>query len=211
MFVRDYMSRSPITINKDTPVFKALTILKSNKIRQLPVVSAEGKLIGLVAEKDLINVSPSPATSLSIYEVNYLLAKLTVAEAMSKNLLTVSPDATIEETALLMREHKINSVPVIENDALVGIITVSDIFDAMLKLFAYGKPGVRMVIEAKDRVGLIADITKIVKEFDIMIRGIVTVEKDDSKADVVLRIGTVDPAPIVEALEKNGFKVTCIS
>lgn len=209
MFVRDYMSRSPITISKDTPVFKALTILKSNNIRQLPVVS-DGRLVGLVAEKDLLNVSPSPATSLSIYEVNYLLAKMTVSEAMTKNVLTVTPDATIEETALMMREHKINSVPVVDDGGLVGIITVSDIFDAMLKLFGYGKPGMRIVIEAKDRVGLIADITKIIKEFDITIRGIVTVEKDDSKSDVVLKIGVVDSTPVVEALEKNGFKVTYV-
>ncbi|NLJ75697.1 MAG: CBS domain-containing protein [Peptococcaceae bacterium] len=210
MFIHDYMSRAPITISQETPVLKALSIMKKNKIRQLPVVLG-GKLIGLVTEKDLLNVSPSPATSLSIFEVNYLLAKITVKDAMVKDVMTVTPDTTIEETALLMREHKINSVPVVENDALVGIITDSDIFDAMVKLFGYGKPGVRMVIEAKDRVGLLADITKIVKEFDIIIRAVVTVEKANQKADVVLRLGIVDPAPLVEALEKNGFKVTYIS
>lgn len=207
MFVRDYMSRDLITINKETPVFKALEIMKKNSIRQLPVVS-EGKLTGLVTEKDLLTVSPSPATSLSIFEINYLLSKMTVAQAMAKTVLTVTPDTTIEEAALLMREHKINSVPVVEGDKLVGIITVTDIFDALVKFFGYGKPSTRLVVEAKDRVGLIADITKIIREFDVLIRGIITVEKDGDKADVMLRLGTVDPAPLVAALESNGFKVT---
>jgi acetoin utilization protein AcuB len=208
MFVRDYMARAPITISKDTPVFKALGIMKNNKIRHLPVVS-EGKLLGMVTEKNLFYLSPSPATSLSIFEINSLMAEITVAEAMKK-VPAVTPDTTLEEAALLMRELKIGGLPVVEGDALVGLITESDIFDAMVKLFGYGKPGIRMVIEAKDRVGLIADITKIIKDFDIVIRSIVTIDKEDAKTDVVLRLGVVEPVPLVEALESNGFKVSYI-
>jgi acetoin utilization protein AcuB len=208
MFVRDYMARAPITIDKDTPVFKALSIMKNNKIRHLPVVS-KGKLLGVVTEKNLFYLSPSPATSLSIFEINSLMAEITVAEAMKK-VPTVKPETTLEEAALLMREHKIGGLPVVEGDVLVGLITESDIFDAMVKLFGYGKPGIRMVIEAKDRLGLIADITKIIKDFDITIRSIVTIDKEDSKTDVVLRLGVVEPAPLVAALESNGFKVSYI-
>ena|SRR5665647_536281 len=208
MFVRDYMARSPITIEKDTPVFKALSIMKNNKIRHLPVVS-KGKLLGIVTEKNLFYLSPSPATSLSIFEINSLMAEITVAEAM-KTVQAVKPDTTLEEAALLMREHKIGGLPVVEGDVLVGLITESDIFDAMVKMFGYGKPGIRMVIEAKDRVGLIADITKIIKDFDIVIRSIVTIDKDDTKTDIVLRLNVVDPAPLVAALESNGFEVSYI-
>lgn len=208
MFVRDYMARAPITIEKDTPVFKALTIMKNNKIRHLPVVS-KGKLLGIVTEKNLFYLSPSPATSLSIFEINSLMAEITVAEAM-KTVQPVSPDTTLEEAALYMREHKIGGLPVVEGGVLVGLITESDIFDAMVKLFGYGKPGIRMVIEAKDRVGLIADITKIIKDFDIVIRSIVTFDKDDNKTDIVLRLNVVDPAPLVAALESNGFEVSYI-
>jgi acetoin utilization protein AcuB len=208
MFVQDYMARAPITIDKDTPVFKALGIMKNNKIRHLPVVT-KGKLLGVVTEKNLFYLSPSPATSLSIFEINSLMAEITVAEAM-KEVPTVTPETTLEEAALLMREHKIGGLPVVEGDTLVGLITESDIFDAMVKLFGYGKPGIRMVIEAKDRLGLIADITKIIKDFDITIRSIVTIDKEDSKTDVVLRLGVVEPAPLVEALESNGFKVSYI-
>lgn len=208
MFVQDYMARAPITIDKDTPVFKALGIMKNNKIRHLPVVS-KGKLLGVVTEKNLFYLSPSPATSLSIFEINSLMAEITVVEAMKK-VPTVTPETTLEEAALLMREHKIGGLPVVEGAALVGLITESDIFDAMVKMFGYGKPGIRMVIEAKDRLGLIADITKIIKDFDITIRSIVTIDKEDSKTDVVLRLGVVEPAPLVEALESNGFKVSYI-
>lgn len=208
MFVRDYMARAPITIEKDTPVFKALTIMKNNKIRHLPVVS-KGKLLGVVTEKNLFYLSPSPATSLSIFEINSLMAEITVAEAM-KTVQPVNPDTTLEEAALYMREHKIGGLPVVEGGVLVGLITESDIFDAMVKLFGYGKPGIRMVIEAKDRVGLIADITKIIKDFDIVIRSIVTFDKDDNKTDIVLRLNVVDPAPLVAALESNGFEVSYI-
>ena len=208
MFVRDYMARAPITIEKDTPVFKALTIMKNNKIRHLPVVS-KGKLLGIVTEKNLFYLSPSPATSLSIFEINSLMAEITVAEAM-KTVQPVYPDTTMEEAALYMREHKIGGLPVVEGDVLVGLITESDIFDAMVKLFGYGKPGIRMVIEATDRVGLIADITKIIKDFDIVIRSIVTFDKDDNKTDIVLRLNVVDPAPLVTALESNGFEVSYI-
>lgn len=208
MFVRDYMARAPITIDKDTPVFKALSIMKNNKIRHLPVVS-KGKLLGIVTEKNLFYLSPSPATSLSIFEINSLMAEITVAEAM-KTVQAVKPDTTLEEAALLMREHKIGGLPVVEGDVLVGLITESDIFDAMVKMFGYGKPGIRMVIEAKDRVGLIADITKIIKDFDIVIRSIVTIDKDDTKTDIVLRLNVVDPAPLVAALESNGLEVSYI-
>lgn len=210
MFVRDYMTKNPITINKKTPIFEALEIMKKYKIRQLPVV-AEGKLAGLVTEKELLTVSPSPATSLSIYEMNYLLAKMTVAEAMVKNPLTVSPNTTLEEAALLMREHKIGSVPVLEGEKLVGIITVTDIFDALARFFGYGKAGTRLVIESKDRTGLLADVTQLVKEFDVAIKGIIVVEKDNETVEMMLRLSTIEAAPIVEAMESRGLKVTCVS
>lgn len=210
MFVRDYMTKSPITINKKTPVFEALEIMKKHKIRQLPVV-LEGKLAGLVTEKELLTVSPSPATSLSIYEMNYLLAKMTVAEAMVKNPLTVTPNTTIEEAALLMREHKIGSVPVLEGEKLVGVITVTDIFDALAKFFGYGKAGTRLVIESKDRIGLLADVTQVIKDFNVTIKGIICVPKDNETIEMMLRLGTIDSAPLVAAMESRGLKVTCIS
>ncbi|BAF60307.1 FOG: CBS domain [Pelotomaculum thermopropionicum SI] len=211
MFVRDYMTRNLITVDKKTGIFEALEIMKKHKIRQLPVVSAEGHLEGLVTEKELLTVSPSPATSLSIYELNYLLAKMTVAEAMVKNPLTVTTDTTLEEAALLMREHKIGSVPVMEGGRIAGIITVTDIFDALVKFFGYGKAGTRLVIESRDRVGLLADVTQVVKEFGILILGIISNAKENGNVEIMLRLNTGDPAPLAAALESRGFKVTYIN
>jgi acetoin utilization protein AcuB len=200
------MSTTPVTINKKITVFDALAIMKKHKIRQLPVVS-DGRLEGLVTEKDLLTVSPSPATSLSIFELNELLAKMTVAEVMTKSPITVQQDTTLEEAALLMREHKINSVPVLEGDKLVGIITVTDIFDALIKFFGYGKPSTRLLLEAQDRVGLMAEVSQVVKDFGVNIKAIICVYKDNENVELMLRLGTIDPGPLVSALQEKGYKV----
>jgi len=204
------MTKSPITISKKTPVFEALEIMKKYNIRHLPVVS-EGKLDGVVTEKMLLTVSPSPATSLSIYELNYLLAKMTVEDAMVHKVIKVSPDTTIEEAALLMRENKIGSVPVVEDEKLVGIITVIDIFDALVKFFGYGKPGTRFVLEAKDEVELITEVSQVVKEFDVQIQSIVSMAKDNERVEMMLRLSTIDTEPLLEAMKKRGIKVNFYS
>ena len=99
MFVKNHMTPNPITIEPDTPIFEALSLMKKHRIKQLPVVE-DGRLLGLVTERDLLTVSPSPATTLSIYELNYLLSKMTVKEVMIKSPARISPDATIEEAAV---------------------------------------------------------------------------------------------------------------
>lgn len=210
MFVRNYMTKAPITISKKTPVFEALEIMKKYNIRHLPVVS-EGKLAGVVTEKMLLTVSPSPATSLSIYELNYLLAKMTVADAMVNQILMVTPDTTIEEAALLMRENKIGSVPVVEDENLIGIITVVDIFNALIKFFGYGKPGTRFVLEAEDQVDLISAISQVVKESKVQIQSIVSVAKDNERVEMMLRLSTIDTAPLLEAMKNRGINVISYS
>ncbi len=210
MFVRNYMTKSPITISRKTPVFEALEIMKKYNIRHLPVVS-DGKLDGVVTEKMLLTVSPSPATSLSIYELNYLLAKMTVEDAMVQKVIKVTPDTTIEEAALLMRENKIGSVPVVENDKLVGIITVIDVFDALVKFFGYGKPGTRFVLEAKDEVELITEVSQVVKELNVQIQSIVSMAKDNERVEMMLRLSTIDTEPLLAAMKQRGIKVNFYS
>lgn len=209
MLVMDYMKKSLITASKETTVSEALETLKKNKIRQLPVVSGD-RLIGLVTEKQLLAVSPSPATSLSPFEKKFFLDKILVSDVMVKFPLTVSPDTTIEEAALYLREHKVGSVPVVEGDVLVGIITVTDIFDAMIRLFGYGKPGIRILIESEDRVGLLTEVTRIIKEFDFPVKAIIYYVKDDSKVKMKMRLDTVDAEPVVKAMKNRGLKVSRI-
>ncbi len=207
MFVCDYMKKSLLTASKETPVSTALEILQKHQIRQLPVVDGE-KLAGLVTEKQLLKVSPSPSASLGAFERNYFLAKMKVSEVMVKFPLTVTPDMTIEEAALYMREHKIGSAPVVVGEELVGIITVTDVLDALIKYFGYGKPGPRLIIESKNRAGLIAEITQLLQDLSVPVKGAIYFFEGD-EARLKLRLEISDISPLLAALESRGLKVTC--
>jgi len=125
--VKDWMTRDPIVITPETTLPEAHRIMAEHKIRRLPVVD-NGKLVGIVTRGDIREASPSDATSLSIFELNYLLAKLAVKQIMTRKPVTVKPGTTVERAAQIMLEHKIGGLPVVEGGNLVGIITESDIF-----------------------------------------------------------------------------------
>ncbi len=125
--VQDWMSASPIIVSPDTTIMEAHKLMIDQRVRRLPVVKNK-KLVGIVTLGDLRGAEPSEATSLSVWEVNYLLSKLTVEEIMTREVVTVSPEMTIREAASLMLEHRIAGLPVLAGDNLVGIITESDIF-----------------------------------------------------------------------------------
>ncbi len=125
--IRDWMTPSPITISPNTTLPEAARLMKECNIHRLPVVD-EGRLVGIVTLGDIREASPSDAHSLTIYELNYLIARLTVGEIMTRDPITVTPEMSIEAAARLMLEHKIGGLPVMEGDRLVGIITETDIF-----------------------------------------------------------------------------------
>jgi acetoin utilization protein AcuB len=125
--VKDWMTPDPVTIDPHTTLPDANRLMKECNIRRLPVVE-KSKLVGIVTLGDLREASPSNATALSIYELNFLLARLSVSELMSRDPITVPPDTSIEAAARLMLEHKIGGLPVVADGRLVGIITESDIF-----------------------------------------------------------------------------------
>ena len=139
MLVRDYMNTPVVTIYPETGVQEALRLMRQHKIRRLPVLNASGELVGIISEHDLLYASPSPATSLSVWELNYLLARLEVKEIMTRNVIVTLPDAPLTEAARLMLQNKIGALPVVtENNVtgikVVGIITESDIFEAFLDI-----------------------------------------------------------------------------
>lgn len=210
MFVKDCMTASPITISPSTPVLEAVNILKKNKIRQLPVAD-KGKLLGLVTRYELLTVSPSPATTLSVYEMNYLLSKMEVREVMAKNPLAVQPSTTIEEAALIMRDSKLDSLLVEEGGKLVGIITESDLFDQMIKIFGLRKAGSRIVLETEDRIGALAEILDEVRKLEINLVGVAIAEKADRKIQIMLRVSTANPNELVDKIREKGFTVTSVS
>lgn len=135
MYVKHHMSSPALTITADTPFQDALKLMHERKIRRLPVVDRNGKLMGIVSERDLLHAAPSPATSLSVWELNYLLWKLTVKDLMATKVLTVTPDALLQEAATIMLEKKIGGLPVVDQDQkVVGVITETDIFKALVDM-----------------------------------------------------------------------------
>ncbi|NLZ43261.1 MAG: CBS domain-containing protein [Clostridia bacterium] len=211
MFVGRYMTANPLTVPENMPVQEAEELMRKHKIRRLPVVRGD-KLVGIVTEIDLLRVSPSSATSLSVFELNYLLSRLQVKEAMTKDLYTISPDATIEEAALIMRENNVGALPVVENGKLVGIITESDIFDAFIDLMGLRKTGTRVVIDVENRLGVLAEVTEIVKAHGVNIISLACQAREDgASGEVVLRLDTQNPKNLLGDLEKRGYRVVHVT
>jgi acetoin utilization protein AcuB len=133
--VRDLMSRTPITASSDTSVLDARALMAKERIRHLPVTDSNGELLGIVTDRDIRLTLPSPATTLSVWEMNHLLAKLALGDVMTKSPITVDPDRDAREAAWLMLEHKIGALPVLKDGRLVGILTETD----LLRAFAAGE------------------------------------------------------------------------
>ncbi len=159
MLVGERMSHPIISIAPDMPVHDALNLFKRERIRRAPVIK-DGKLVGIVSDKDLLNASPSPATSLSIWEMNYLMSKITVSEVMTKKVLTVKEDTPIEEAARIMADNKIGGLPVMRDDHVVGIITETDLFKIFLELMGAREKGVRVTALIEEKPGQLAKMTQ---------------------------------------------------
>jgi len=159
MLVGERMSHPVITIRPDMPIADALNMMKREHIRRAPVIK-DGKLVGIVSDKDLLNASPSPATSLSVWEMNYLLSKIVVKDVMTKNVLTVTEDTPIEEAARIMADNKIGGLPVVRDGTVVGIITETDLFKIFLELMGARDLGVRVTALVHEERGQLARLTE---------------------------------------------------
>jgi acetoin utilization protein AcuB len=159
MLVGERMSHPVISIPPDMPIVDALNMMKRERIRRTPVVK-DGKLIGIVSDKDLLNASPSPATSLSVWEMNYLLSKITVRDVMTKDVLTVTEDTPIEQAARIMSDNKIGGLPVMRGDRVVGIITETDLFKIFLEIMGAREMGVRVTALMHEEHGQLAKLTQ---------------------------------------------------
>lgn len=163
MLVGSRMKQPVITVSPDMPINEALNLMKSERIRRTPVVK-DGKLLGIVSSEDLLNASPSSATSLSIWEMNYLLSKITVKDVMTKKVITVSEDTPIEEAARIMADNKIGGLPVMRKEKVVGIITETDLFKILLELMGARESGIRVMVLIPDKPGQLAILTKAISE-----------------------------------------------
>lgn len=209
MLVKMWMTEKVITAPPDMPIMEAAKLMKREGIRRLPIVH-KGKLVGIVSQCDIQEASPSDATSLSIWELNYLLARTTLEEIMTRDLVTISPDTPVEEAALLMRERKVGGLPVVEDGKLVGIITESDIFEVMIEVMGVRKGGTRLTLELEDRPEALANVLDLIKEHKVKVSSVVTCDECPAATGhgvMVIRLATSDPAPIVEDLRGTGINV----
>lgn len=142
MLIRDLMMRSLITVRPDTPIFEARALMLKERVRHL-LVTEQDRLLGIVTDRDIRLNLPSPATSLSVWEVNYLLARLTVSQVMTRNVVTVAPDRDPRDAASLMLDHKIGALPVVEGERLIGIVTETDLLRAFARTPAAAAPAAK--------------------------------------------------------------------
>jgi acetoin utilization protein AcuB len=201
------MTRDPITVTNKTPIDEALKVMRDNRVRRLPVVDGKGKLVGIVAEKDILYASPSPATSLSIHEIHYLVSKLTVAEIMTKNVFTVTHDTPLEEAAKVMADNRIGALPVLQDGELVGIITETDIFKAFLELLGAGEPGVRITMKVPEGQGMLPLCTETISKLGGSLLALVTWGRDEpGERTVTVRVSGVDKKKLKEGVSKLGVE-----
>ncbi len=163
MFVGERMSHPVISVTPETPVNDALAMFRKEHIRRAPVVK-NGKMVGIISERDLLNASPSPVTSLSVWEMNYLISKVTVKQVMNKKPITVDADTPIEEAARIMADKKIGGLPVMRGDRVAGMITETDLFKIFLELMGARAKALRVTVQILDQPGTLAQITKAVAD-----------------------------------------------
>ena len=209
MLVRERMTRYPVLCPPDLSVNEAFDLMKKERIRRIPVVDKNGKLVGIVSDKDLLRVSPSPATTLSAYEIPYLLSKVKVGDVMTKKVITVIEDTPIEDAARIMVDNKIGGLPVVsEATVVVGIITETDIFKTFLELLGARRAGVRITMYVKDVRGELARVAQAVAEVGGNIIASVEVPGTDStNYEVLLKVCDVSKEAIVEALKPIAVRI----
>ncbi len=207
MFVSDKMTRNPITITPDTAVTKAAAIMRSKKVNRLPVLD-HGTLVGLVSDGDISRISPSPATTLAQYEIAGLLDNLKVKEVMSKRVIAINEDATLEEAASLMERNNIGGLPVVSGvGAVIGIITAKDILRAFINIMGLADGKTRISLGVKDRVGAMEDISGVLAKDGVNIDSLVTYKEDATDYEIVIRGDFPDLPKSLKHLEEHGYKI----
>jgi acetoin utilization protein AcuB len=159
MLVGERMSKPVITIRPEVPIQEALNLMHKEHVRRFPVIDHQGRMIGLVSESDLLNASPSEATSLSVWELNYLISKITVERVMTRKIITTTEDIPLEEAARVMADNNIGSLPVLRGESVVGMITETDLFKIFLELLGAREAGVRVTVLLSDMPGKLHELT----------------------------------------------------
>lgn len=187
MFVKDIMTTNVITVSPETTFYEAMEIIRAKGVRRLPVVK-DDKVIGIVAEKDLLKASPSQATTLDVWELTTLLSKLKVKQIMKKDVVHVHPNTPIEEAAKIMADKKIGSLLVMEEEKLVGIITETDIFKVFINMLGAREKGFRYVFKVQNVPGILARILNLMHQCGADVIAVSTCEKSEEEYSVVVKV-----------------------
>jgi acetoin utilization protein AcuB len=211
MKVKDVMSWNVITVSSDTPIMEARKIMDAHNIRRLPVVD-RGKLVGLVTKERIARASPSPATSLTVWEINYLLAKMTVREIMVKDVVTVSPDMSAEAAIALAQNKRVGSLVVVDDGKVVGIATTNDFFYKILNpVLGLGMPGTRIIISDGADPKKLPDIMELVRKNNLKLVSMHSMPPVEGKEkDLCLHLDTNDVSQLVKDLKSKGLSTEIV-
>jgi len=202
MLVKERMSHPVITVHPELPIMEALNRMREEHVRRFPVVDKRGRLVGIVSERDLLHAAPSDVTSLSIWEVHYLVSKVTVERVMTRKVTTITEDTPLEEAARIMADHKIGALPVVRGVDVVGIITETDLFRVLLEMMAAREPGVRLDVLVPKAAGELAKLTRAIYEAGGNILALGTFLGESSENwEVTIKVADVDGKVLVSAVE----------
>jgi acetoin utilization protein AcuB len=208
MYVKEYMSTNVITVSSDTLIHDAEKIMRDNKIRRLPVVD-KGKLVGLVTRRKLREARPSPATSLSIWEINYLLAQMKAKDIMEERLFTVTPDTTVEQAVSEAQKRGIGTILVVDEDKpdkLLGIVTTTDLYKLTTRILGFGQPGARLHVLEPSEVGSCREVMDIINKRGVRILSMFHVTPPGiGREDCIIHLDTEDASQILDELKSKGY------
>lgn len=208
MYVGEYMNTNVITVRNDTPLFEAEKVMRDHRIRHLPVLDKGGKLVGMLTRGKIREAKPSQATSLSIWEHNYLLAKMMVKDVMEKNIITVTPETTVEEATALGEKSHIGALPVVKDKQMVGIVTATDLYKITVRALGFGQPGARLRIFECGKTGSMAEVTDIINRSGAKMLSLFrVVPPGTGREDCMIHIDREDADGIVNELKSKGYQV----
>ena len=211
MAVKDFMTRKVVYISPNTTIAHAADMMREQKLHRLPVIEND-QLVGLVTEGTIAEASPSKATSLSIYEMNYLLNKTKVGDVMIRDVVTISQFASLEDATYLMLKNKIGILPVVDNEQIYGVITDRDIFKAFLEVSGYGEEGVRLRFVTENKVGVLEQIIRLLVEENLNISNTVNIPRKDGKVVIEVQLaGNIDTALLKKKFEEHAIELAEIT
>ncbi len=208
MRVRHIMTSPVVTISSETPVLEAAKLMKERKIERLPVVD-DGKLVGIVTKDRVLRSSPSMATSLSLHEIHYLFAKLTVKEIMQRDATTVTPDTTVENAVRLAQEKRVGCLPVVEDGQVVGILTTNDFFYLVLNpLLGIGEEGSRVVVRHCETPAQMIQVLECVASTGHRVLNAAYLPgRRGGERDFLIHVEAPDVDAMVQCMQERGIEV----